>query len=257
MKLINASGAKAAGFVGQVLLELRDYLKNPQLLTPQYHWDRHIWGVLAVLVMVDAALTIPIIWLLFGYEDFITSVLSLDAPVYTGMEDESLVEAMLLAVVAAPLLEEPLFRGWLTGKRRHALFGILWVGWFAIASVLPISGENETPDPIIAISLLAAILLSVFIHRTNRSGEPPSARLIRYFPHLFWGSAVSFALFHVTNYDYDNYLLVVPYVIPQLLAGILWGYARVAYGLKASIMLHAMSNFWINCMYFGTEFGTT
>jgi membrane protease YdiL (CAAX protease family) len=251
----DASGARVANFVWQVLLDLRDYLKNPQLLTPQYHWDRRIWGVLAVLVAVDAVLTIPIIWLLLGYEDFITSVLSLDAPVYAAMEDESFAEALLLAVVAAPLIEEPLFRGWLTGRLRHALFGFTWVGWFAVASALLLFGEDETIDAVIGITLLVAILLSVMIHFIGDRDQQPSPVLMRYFPWLFWIGVISFALVHVTNYDYDNYLLVVPYVIPQLVAGILWGYARIAYGLRASILLHAVSNFWITCLYFVSEQG--
>jgi hypothetical protein len=253
--MFNASGPKAFGLARRTLLDLWHFLKNPTLLETQSEWSRQVWATLAVLVVIDAALTIPITWFLLGYENFITSVLSRDAPAYVGMEDETFMEALLLAVVVAPLLEEPLFRGWLTGKGKHTLLGLIWVGWIAIASVLLVFDEGKSSDAFIGISLLTVIALSVIIQFTSRSAAPRSTLLVRLFPHLFWFSVVIFAAVHVTNYDYDNYLLVIPYVLPQLLAGILWGYARLAYGLKASIMLHAISNFWITCLYFAAEVG--
>ena len=62
------------------------------------------------------------------------------------------------------------------------------------------------------------------------------------FPVVFWLVTLAFALVHLANYTDGTLLILLPLVIPQFIAGALFGYARVHYGLWAAMLLHAMHN---------------
>ena len=51
-----------------------------------------------------------------------------------------------------------------------------------------------------------------------------------------------FALAHLANYTEGEAVLLLPLVVPQLLAGLIFGYARVTYGLWSGMLLHMMHN---------------
>ena len=61
---------------------------------------------------------------------------------------------------------------------------------------------------------------------------------------VFYDNAASllFALAHLTNYTQGTALILLPLVVPQLIVGLILGYARVTYGLWSDILLHMLHN---------------
>ena len=53
--------------------------------------------------------------------------------------------------------------------------------------------------------------------------------------------ALLFAAAHLGNYE-GAALVLLPLVVPQLLVGLILGYARVTYGLWSDILLHMLHN---------------
>ena len=64
----------------------------------------------------------------------------------------------------------------------------------------------------------------------------------RRFAWFYLGSALLFGLAHMSNYPLDRPWLLLPFVLPQAFAGLLFGFARVRHGMWANFTLHAGSN---------------
>ena len=64
----------------------------------------------------------------------------------------------------------------------------------------------------------------------------------RHFAWFYFAGALLFALAHLSNYSQGTALILLPLVVPQLLVGLILGYARVTYGLWSDILLHMMHN---------------
>lgn len=151
---------------------------------------------------------------------------------------------LLLIVLGAPVMEEVMFRGWLSGRLGHVLATIVAVPALAMGSTVlafdAVGGPGE--HSIVLIPAAAAMLLVAFaiVYALRHRG---AARwFTRVFPLFFWLSALAFATIHIWNYPDDPGPLVLALVIPQLIAGTIFGYARVRYGLWSSILLHALHN---------------
>jgi membrane protease YdiL (CAAX protease family) len=74
------------------------------------------------------------------------------------------------------------------------------------------------------------------------------------FKFAFYFSSIVFSLIHIFKFDFDDYLILncCLILIPVFLGGIMLGYIRVIYGLKFSILLHILHNFWL--LIFGLLF---
>jgi membrane protease YdiL (CAAX protease family) len=140
-----------------------------------------------------------------------------------------------LTVLAAPVLEEVLFRGWLTGRPR-----VLWLFGAGVLSLLPLLIAAQ--HPLLAGGLMLATWLAMLIgwFMLRQRNQAPSW-FIRHFPLVFYGSVLAFALLHVGNYDQPG-MATVPMVLPQLWCGLALGFVRMQIGLPAAILLHALSN---------------
>lgn len=141
-------------------------------------------------------------------------------------------DAGMIAVVvlAVPVFEEVMFRLWLSGKTLHVLLPLIIVlGMLALV----LSGTGTAP--LLPIALAAAFLVLVLV--LGRTGA-----YRRLFPLFFFISSFGFALVHLVNYQEGSLLLLLPLVIPQLIAGTLFGYVRTAHGLWAAILFHALHN---------------
>lgn len=144
---------------------------------------------------------------------------------------------VLALVLAAPLGEEIIFRGWLSGRPAHigAVFALL--AGLALA-LIAASAERGL---LAAAALGGGLLLSLILGWNLRRREAPRW-FARLFPVFFWLSTVSFAFVHVFNFGGEAMLLALPLVAPQFVTGAILGYARVTCGLWASILLHASHN---------------
>ena len=157
----------------------------------------------------------------------------------------------LLIVLFAPLIEEILFRSWLSGKPGHlfvipVLIVALLLGpaliQFVALQILTLQGGGSLPGPV-AFGIAAAFFIAIAGAGAYKwRGRPPYRWFSKLFPLFYAISTIVFALVHVFNFPTASVWVVLPFVLPQLLAGSIFGFARVTYGLWSSILLHTIHN---------------
>ena len=139
-----------------------------------------------------------------------------------------------LVVLAAPVIEETVFRGWLAGRPRA-----LWLlgGLVALALAATLLADG-TPLRLALIGLvLLAMPLGWFLLRKRAA----PGWFVRFFPAIFWATALIFGLVHLSNYPSPG-LLALPLVLPQVWAGLVFGFMRMRLGLAAAMLAHAGAN---------------
>src|SRR3569833_4011521 len=142
-----------------------------------------------------------------------------------------------LTVIAAPIGEEILFRGWLTGRVRA-----LWLlACAAMAIGLAFASNGKAIPPLAAgigvIVLALAVPIGWFLLRKR----PAPGWFARLFPAIFYLVLACFALMHLSN-DPRVSPLLLPLVLPQACIGLRLGYTRMRLGLVHSIIMHMTSN---------------
>ncbi len=224
-----------ANSLGAEWLRFARFLRHPALP------DRAAGAGLATLVPVARllALDVLVMAILLGVSGLVMAAgISLPETALAGVD---IGPAIILAVVlVAPVAEELLFRGWLSGRPGHvlALLAVLAGGAiFSTDLARSTGGINFKAIAVVAASLVAAMLAIVLLRRRGAMGW-----FQRGFPLLFWLSCALFAGAHVLNFAEENMLLVVPLVLPQFAVGTMLGYLRVRYGLLAGMLLHMLHN---------------
>lgn len=144
-------------------------------------------------------------------------------------------------VIIAPLSEETVFRGWLSGRPGHVLAVLLVVAAFVVVTFTDIArSEAEVNLKVIGLFVGALLSAALALFALRRHG---AMRWFAWaFPLFFWLATAGFALVHLLNYTEGASAVLLPLVIPQLVVGSILGYVRVHYGLWASMLLHALHN---------------
>jgi len=145
-------------------------------------------------------------------------------------------QIILLFVIVAPILEEIVFRSWLSG-RPGTIFALLWAGT-GVAALTIFGPGAGLAGPIAAIAGFALAIAMLVALR----GRPPLLVFERHFAWFFWASALLFAAVHLANYEEGALVILLPLLVPQFVVGILAGYVRVHSGLVWSMVLHAAHN---------------
>ncbi|MBA4492382.1 CPBP family glutamic-type intramembrane protease [Paracoccus sp. S1E-3] len=218
-----------------IYAELWAYLRRPYWMESRRPWDGMVLRQLFWLFLLDVALMVVSVLVVSGYTLVLTR-LNLPLPGFSddGMGDPRLL--LISAVIIAPLAEEFLFRSWLKGTPRYLL---VLAGLF-LASFLSRIGEGPRAEMIQQWLLILAGIVAVLI--LWRGGRQPVPFFQRHFVWFFWLSSASFALVHWSNYDEGTSATVIPMLLPQFVAGVNWAFARMRFGLRASILLHAVAN---------------
>jgi membrane protease YdiL (CAAX protease family) len=158
-------------------------------------------------------------------------------------DPESFSTSPLGFLVIAPLLEELVFRGWLTGRVAALRFAAC--GFAAMALML--AGVSLVPDHGRALAWAGAgVALAGLIHwsltreRADARTVPPA--FIRHFAVIVWAQALLFGLVHLGNYADLTSPLGLAVVLPQVLGGLLLAYIRTRAGLAAGMAYHAGYN---------------
>ena len=143
---------------------------------------------------------------------------------------------LLAIVVVLPIGEELTFRAWLSGRPGHVTAIVVLLAAAALAVL-------STPQayPILALGSLAigiGLALGLLFWLRHR---PPFPFFSRHFGWFYFIGALLFAAAHLGNYE-GAALVLLPLVVPQLLVGLILGYARVTYGLWSDILLHMLHN---------------
>lgn len=144
---------------------------------------------------------------------------------------------LVIGIVAgAPIGEEIVFRGWLSGRPGHVLGAAFLVAAIALFMAGGRNAATAGAD-LWSLGALALAALAVFLLR-----ERPAMRWFqRRFAWFFWASAVLFAAVHLSNFAAAGPALL-PLVLPQFALALLLGYLRVTRGLWSSILLHMLHN---------------
>lgn len=146
---------------------------------------------------------------------------------------------VLLVALAAPLIEECVFRLWLRGKPLQVAVAL--VPWLLIATVLLGRYLELRSYGIITIFAVAVAAVALLLVVASKHRETPKW-YFRVFPFAFWLTTILFALAHLSNYKESISTLLVLMVIPQFIGGMIMGYARVTYGMWANLSLHIARN---------------
>lgn len=172
--------------------------------------------------------------------------LLLVSQVAAGDNLEQVLEASPFSILVAlvllgPLVEEMIFRGWLTGTVRAFLGTAVFLGvFYGGAFVLGRLGDEPIPGAMqIGVSALA-FLLFLLILRYGPAFRPASYRHL--FPYAFWLQGLVFGGLHFANLSGSSIVLPLLMTIPLVMCGWIFAYARVVAGFGGAWLLHALYN---------------
>lgn len=148
---------------------------------------------------------------------------------------------VLIVVLVGPITEELIFRTWIAGTARWLILFSGLIAWIGGSQLLRQLGP-EASSQSATIALIVIISVAVLVGLTRFWKSPVPGWYVRIFPLVFWGQALLFGFVHVFNYAGDNQAAVLPFVLPQLAGGLIWGYARIRYGWWANIVMHMAYN---------------
>ncbi|MBV7258314.1 CPBP family intramembrane glutamic endopeptidase [Erythrobacter crassostreae] len=211
------------------------FLKNPTL--PD-HKKRMGSGARAILRMLG----LDLIFLLIFIAALMTLVaIGIKLPENLNSSLEMSIGTVVLVVIAAPLIEELIFRSWLSGRPRYLIvLPILFVAG-TVAAVMGVSKTGEEAELGVGLSLLGGALFAAIA--TAVVWKRPTPQWFKtIFPGAFWLSSIAFALVHFANYTEGSILVLLPLVLPQFVLGSIAAYLRVHYGLWTAVALHAVHN---------------
>jgi membrane protease YdiL (CAAX protease family) len=188
------------------------------------------------LLALDLLLMILLIGGLAGL-----TALGLEMPGHLLQDLELGLPLLAFIVIGAPLGEELVFRGWLSGRPGHvgASLAILAAALLGGAAMLLLPGMRGVIG-LVALTALGLVAAAILLWR--KRGRPPMGWFARHARWFYLLSAVAFASIHLTNFTEGNAALLLPLTLPQFLLGLILGYVRVMFGLWASVLMHAMHN---------------
>ncbi len=163
-----------------------------------------------------------------------------ELPTNTLNEMELAPGFIAFVVLGAPFMEELAFRSWLSGRPGHIVASALGAAAIFLAPAAVYADGAAATAGLGALTALLLALAGAALWRWRRRGPMPW--FTSGFPVIFWLVALVFGAVHLTNYQDGALYILLPLVIPQFVAGTLFGYARVQYGLWAAILLHMMHN---------------
>jgi hypothetical protein len=207
---------------------------------PTPYFARHAWNAALVMALASVfALDLAVDWAAMALiEAWDASAGFLPAPTET---EGSWGEQAFYALLIAPLLEEALYRGWLTGRvaaLRFAAFGFAAEACF-IGSLW--AGEGWERGFAAAGVVIALAGFMQWLMTRERDRAVP-AWFTRHFAVLVWASSLFFAGIHLGNYAPLTHPLGMLVVTPQLIGGLLLCYVRTRLGLRAAVAHHAAYN---------------
>lgn len=216
---------------------------------PGYAAQPIMWGrAAAIALLVVFALDLGLGELAVA----LTSTLDDDAGFLTALleYDTTLAEDLIGFLVLAPVLEELVFRGWLTGRiaaLRFAAYGLAAMG-LMMASLFVLA---DYAKPVAYAGAAVAFAGLIHWHLTRARDTAVPAWFNRHFHWIVWGSSLLFGLIHLGNYEPLQSPIGLLVVLPQTIGGLLLAYTRTRLGLGAAVAHHAA----YNAVYLASDYG--
>lgn len=229
--------ARAKRSFGLAVCELGAFLRRPTIEAQNKLSIREKAGIGVWLFILSIFVTI------------ILSVLALPVILSTDLTTgEQLNEALggsvwsviLSLFIFGPLVEEIIFRGWLSGKWRAVLATAF--------SLAVIYGGSEMFDQYFAASSATKILalfvgtVAILLTFWPLDNGRHFLDFDRVFPVIFYAQAVAFGTLHFQNYAANSLSIALFATLPLIACGLIWGYARVRLGLASAVILHSAYN---------------
>lgn len=219
------------------LADVARFLVRPTYAPRSMAWGREAALVLLALLALDLAIGLSVHAVL-GLLDAAGPGGVLPAQVKTDLPPAV---DLMNALVLAPVLEEALFRGWLTGRTaalRFAAWGMAALGALLMSLHLPEPAARQVAKAA-GIGMLLALYQWV---RTRDRDTAVPAWFIGNFHWLVWGSTLLFGAIHLGNFGALTSPLGLVVVLPQTVGGLLLAYTRTRLGLRAAMAHHAAFN---------------
>lgn len=147
---------------------------------------------------------------------------------------------VLAMVVLGPLVEEVMFRGWLSGTWRSVIGSALFL-WLSFG-IPPLADGMGSISATLIQSVLAMIGLIGFGVLSPIDAGKRLPYFEKAFPYLFWMQGLLFGALHFQNISTSSPIVTALAVVPLVLCGWIWGFARVRLGLWSAVILHAAYN---------------
>ncbi|MDN5285316.1 MAG: family intrarane metalloprotease [Mucilaginibacter sp.] len=159
---------------------------------------------------------------------------------------------LLISALIGPIVEEVLFRLWLTFKKTKIAISLI-----AICLVLIIKFNSPylytvkinkefcyylIGALISGFTLFGLFNLSFFKNLSNK-----------YFKVIYWASCIGFGLTHLVNFAPLKLSLIWAYpffVLPQILLGFVLGFIRIKNGFFWALLIHCLINLFLELMAF-------
>lgn len=144
-------------------------------------------------------------------------------------------ERLVYGILLTPLIEEIYFRLIYVFSKRN-LYIVLFTT-LCLIIVFILKSETHKIYLFLSIFLLISILL-VFYKKCNSGFN-------YHFKFFFYAFAALFAILHLFNfsgYEPTKIILVILFVIPQFILGIILGYLRLTFGFLYAVLFHSLVN---------------
>lgn len=145
-----------------------------------------------------------------------------------------------IAVIAAPLVEELIFRFPLRNIKALTVL-VAFIG--AVFAAIVCAGQGfQDFAYILAPAIFIITMLILALH--SDSWERWKKGLDKYYPYIFFLVAAVFGFIHIYNYDASafSWWMAPMIVIPQFVLALFLGFARLRVGFWACIYMHALNN---------------
>jgi membrane protease YdiL (CAAX protease family) len=211
------------------------FLLRPTPCQTPVPWGRALLLGLAAVLAFDLALdtlAVELTGLLDAGAGFLPDAID---------EDTTLAEDLFGFLLLAPVLEELVYRGWLSGRiaaLRFALYGFAAEAIFIAGLFVP--EEIAMPLALAGAGVALAGLVHWSLTRDRDTAVPEW--FTRHFRWFVWGGALLFGLAHLGNYEPLSSPFGVLVVLPQTIGGLCLAYTRTRLGLGAAMLHHAAYN---------------
>lgn len=225
-----------------VIRDMFTYLRRPEIqaqrrkFTPDAFLDLVKLLGFSFLTLIFAGIVMGVIFQVAG--------VTMPPPTddFTQMMNQA--NFIFLAAIAAPLIEETLFRAWL-GARWGVLIAAPLL--FCAAALLVIMRADMAAFNIKLLAVMFVIgAAGLYISRyaaLRKRPEVLDTAVKTVFPYAFWGSCLAFGLMHLANYEAGDMGLLLPLaVLPQFLIGVILGFVRMRFGLLSAMGFHGAYN---------------
>lgn len=217
----------------ELIVEIAQFARRPSFTLPPLRGN--IAGFVGRMVAIDIVIRIGVIWLtLLG-----TSIL--DATSILEEDPLDPVALFVLAVIAAPLIEETAWRLQLHPWSQWR-FWVATLVWLAFGASALFSGEAVEWQMWMVVVWPVAFI----VWRLTSSGERAARVWQQRQSAIIWICVFGFALAHVSNFTIPandwRLAVVLLLVVPQLIGGLLITYTRVRAGYWAGVAHHAIGN---------------